>query len=210
MKKRILIIVTCIVLVVSYRFIKEYIENQRLTQYDFVFGVNVFRDEFTTDHYLYGYKNGKMTKIGNIHKKDMTNLYRVTGTNKIATYFDYNTWIELYKKTGSCETDSMYGEHSWGICQGYENIFMSYYNDYKYDIKDKMIFDDIINCVLNNHENKREYYHVRDFFINKNNYYISMFEDGKDIIYQYDINSKTLKMIFELPSGAEIEYYKSN
>ncbi|MGN1352903.1 MAG: nucleotidyltransferase family protein [Bacilli bacterium] len=39
---------------------------------------------------------------------------------------------------------------------------------------------------------------------------ISMFEDGRDIIYQYDINSKTLKMFFELPFGAEIEYYKSS
>lgn len=207
MKKILIIIIIFAVLVIIFDSTKNNIENK---QYDFVIGVSVFRDEFKTDHYLYGYKDGKMTEIGNKHKKDQTNLYRVTGTNKIAAYFDYNTWQELYKETGTCETGTLNGEHSWGICQGYENVFLSYYNNYKYNAKDKMMFDNIINCVLNNHENKKGYYNVRNFFISKDNYYIYMYEDGKDIIYQYDGNNNELKMLHELPSGAEIDYYKSN
>lgn len=207
MKKKILIIVMCFMFILAYNFIKEHMENMKHLQYDFVVGVSVFRDNFRTDHYLYGCKNGKMVEIGNKYKSDKSNLYRVTGTNEITTYFDYNTWLELYKKTGNCETKV---EHSWGICEGYESIFMNYYNAYKYNAKDKMIFDDIINYVLNNHKNNKENYAVKRFFINKDDYYISMNENGKYIIYKYDINNKTLNMFFELPKGAEIEYYKSN
>ena len=88
----------CVALIVAYNFIKEFIESQRFMQYDFVLGVSVIRDEFTTDHYLYGYKNGNMNIIGNKRQKDMTNVYRVTGTNKIATYFDYDPRSEITKK----------------------------------------------------------------------------------------------------------------
>lgn len=215
MKKIILIIVSILLILLALIIVKFKIEdNQRneiIKSCDIVFGVRI-NQALMNKYILYGYKNGEIFEIeSKTGSKNFESNYpsfnRVTGTDDLVTYFDYNTWYKLY-------TDLDYGETGqWGIGSDEKrvNLFKKYYDNYEYDINQKEVFDKIMNCIFEKHKNdsKRDYYSVKYYIVTKNNYYISMYENSKHCICKYDNTNNTLNKIIEYNSG-DLLYFKEN
>ena len=206
MKKYVIATLTIIMLIVGGFYLKAFMNNEELKKYDFLIGFSAFKNNFVTDHYLYGYKDGKMVDTGKGYKKDGSKIYRITGTREIASYFDYDTWLKLYRDTSSCESSD-----TWGICSGYDDIFYDYYNKYSYDAKEKAIFDEIVQYVVKKHENSSGYYAFRYYLVDNDDYYALIYDDI-EALYKYDVKNQKLDFIFEFnfPYGVELEYFNPN
>ena len=105
-----------------------------------------------------------------------------------------------------------YGNGVWGIGlkKSDMELFEKYYNNYKYNLKDKEIFDKIVNIVLEKHDD--DYYTIDYFLITDSDYYIctnNMYQNEGQAIYKYDITKNTLNKILEWGSG-DLLYFKQN
>ena len=206
-KKRTIFVVLLsilVLLVFSISMIKFFMDRNQIDEYDFVFGVYIFRDPFRSDHILYGYKDGNLIKLDNKYKGDKSNIYRIARTEELTTYFDYATWNLLVNDMGGVtETSS---ENGW-IIDNDDSVekIKRYHEKYDYDIGDKTAFDNMINYI--NEKNVGNYfYRIRYFFITNNNYYIVVTDDAKNVMYQYDNQNKTVHELFEFVG--DIEYFK--
>ena len=207
-KRHLIIIIVLIVLIIGLHIAKVIGMNMRMKEYDFVFGV--YNNKYNGgEKYLYGYKEGRLYKLDSDYKKDFRNFNRITGTTSIITYFDYNTWNKLYKDMKGSESYGNADYKRWGIPMEYEDVFMNYYNNYRYNPMDKEIFDDMVNELIFKHEADGESIKFSYFFITKNGYYLDVYENEIKVLYKYDESNKSLIKLFELDSNDVIEFFDS-
>lgn len=136
--------------------------------------------------FTYGIKGNFSEDILIKIKDDSSNIYRVSITQNIKTYFDKETWYEMYKENG-------YGSPF------NDSLVSKYIINYKYNKKDKETFNKIISLIDDN-----DIKYIRYFIITKNNYYI--FNSLEEIIYRYDTENNTLVKFFELKK-CNIDYF---
>ena len=207
-KRHLIIIIVLIALIIGLHIAKVIGMNMRMKEYDFVFGV--YNNKYNGgEKYLYGYKEGRLYKLDSDYKKDFRNFNRITGTTSIITYFDYNTWNKLYKDMKGSESYGNADYKRWGIPMEYEDVFMNYYNNYRYNPMDKEIFDDMVNELIFKHEADGESIKFSYFFITKNGYYLDVYENEIKVLYKYDESNKSLIKLFELDSNDVIEFFDS-
>jgi hypothetical protein len=199
---KIIIIVFIVIIITGCSYIDKIKMDKYLETYEIIVG-RYHGGVFSGKHVLYGYKNNELIEIDDTYPRDQSNFKRIVGTDDLITYFDYDTWYQLYTDMDRAE----YGK--WGVDQEHKNLLLKYYNNYNYDSKDKEVFDNMVKNVLEKHKYNASYYDLKYFFIVGDNYYLFMYENNEDIMYQYDNTTDTLIKLFVIPLGDDLEYFNA-
>lgn len=214
MKKRLVLVLgmlmVLVILVISVVTIINIKEQKVMKSCDLLVGVSIFHNEFKTEKILYGYKEGKLLKISNRFKTDESNFNYIIGTQDIAAYFDYDTYMDLYAAIGSGISSTEYRgmDIDTPISRADKEKFYTYYSNYSYNLEEKQVFDSMIDSLIKKHESDDRYYNVENFFVFDHEYYLYTYENGKTIMYKYE--NDALKKIFELTKGESLLYFKKN
>ena len=199
MQKKLIIIVLIIIMVVILitGLLSKIKVKMYLLSYDIVVGSQNESMMFGGDKFLIGYKNGETYDLGHKFTEDKSNFNRVIAVNDKITYFDQKTCNEFFKEIGSTPV------LGYRVGTMHEEIFMKYYNNYKYNEKDKEVFDKIVELLEPENKDPEKMVPFYYFFITKNNYYIAKDQS----IYQYEEKNNTLNILFSF--SGELKLFKA-
>lgn len=211
MKKIFLIILIVILLVASIGInkTKKFINNIQLKSYELGIGTMI-EHNFYSEHYLYGYKDGKLVLIGNKFKSNLEDFYHVYKYEDEISYFDISTITKMAN-----DNENYYVGEDVTYEKNKLAKFKHYYEEYNYNEKEKKIFDMMMEDV--NEENKDKYIYFNFYIVNDKGYFLNAYVSDKNTtssftsnnnVYKYNEEENITQLLFSLPSNMNLYYFK--